>query len=148
MKINWKQSSVIINDKAFDLMADETVTTVSGRLATSVNTVRTEGVAVTSSVPGLRQIPPRSFIIYESNVWITRGFLKIPKEEYARVQSILDDGTKVNVREIGFREDESPLRFRTYLSLEYEGEGEQNGGFGSFVLCVRDNEGRAISERG
>lgn len=126
--VNWKKSSIVINDEAVSLVPDEAVTDgaaksetlkLNNRLAAS----GTGFTAVTSLPVEKQQIPPRSFVTKEL-LKVTGGWYKIPLADYTKKRVVLEDNSKVRVRELSFNEDESLLRFRTYLTLEPEDGGE------------------------
>ncbi|WP_127132347.1 hypothetical protein [Pseudoflavitalea rhizosphaerae] len=128
LTVNWKKSSVVINDEAVSLVPDAAVTAGAARsetlkLNSEIATGGTNFTAVTSLPVEKQQIPPRSFVTREL-LKVTGGWYKIPLEDYTKKTVVLEDNSKVRVRELSFNEDESLLRFRTYLTLEPEDGGE------------------------
>jgi hypothetical protein len=127
--IDWKRSSIIINDEAVSLMPQEAVTrgiarseSVSLNRANFISYTYTDMNAVTSLPADLQQIPPRSFIMREPLKVHTRYF-EIPKGAYVKKRLELENGSKLRVREVSYTKEQSPLQFRTFLTLVTQGEG-------------------------
>lgn len=126
MLIDWKRSSIVINDEAVALMPGELVTTgVIGTGSVQVNhtaTVSKSRFSSVTSVPDpLQQIPPRSFITRET-MNITRGLFSLPASDYVKKEIDVGFRKKVKVLEAQYEEGQSPLRFRTFLTIMMDGE--------------------------
>lgn len=127
--IDWKRSSIIINDEAVSLMPQEAMTlgvarSESASLNRSNSIAYTDMSAVTSLPADQQQVPPRSFITREPLKVHTRYF-EIPKGAYVKKRVKLENGSKLRVREISYTKEQSPLQFRTFLTLVKQGEGRE-----------------------
>ncbi len=125
--IDWKRSSVIINDEAVSLMPQEAVTrgmarSESASLNRSNSIAYTDMSTVTSLPADLQQVPPRSFIMREPLKVHTRYF-EIPKGAYVKKRLELGNGSRLRVREVSYTKEQSPLQFRTFLTLVTQGRG-------------------------
>lgn len=126
--IDWKRSALIINDQAISYVPDHVTT--SGSASTSTfnwsrnwSTSYTSFSSTTPLPVGWQMIPPKSFIV-RTPMGVTNTFLTNEhKSAFVKTQKILSDGTAVYVKEASFTEDNSPLKFRSYLTVLTEGNG-------------------------
>ena len=66
---------------------------------------------------GVEFIPPHSKLVNTPLQLANFPFNEIPKEEYVKEQMTTKANTTVNIRVKDFTEEDSPLRFRSYLTL-------------------------------
>ncbi|QEC45639.1 hypothetical protein [Pseudobacter ginsenosidimutans] len=126
--IDWKRSALIVNDKAISYMIDELKTTGTA-VTNSVNWNRdfstsfTTFSAVTPLPVDWQMIPPKSFI-EKTPLGVTNAFVDSrDKNTFVSSKKVLPDGTELVVKEARFTEENSPLKFRSYLTVLTEGNG-------------------------
>ena len=120
--VDWGRSALIIDDVAptYDpkvaSVRGESSSVASGRGITNVRTVYSTEPPV--SLPkGVEFIPPHSKLVNTPLQLANFPFNEIPKEEYVKEQMTTKANTTVNIRVKDFTEEDSPLRFRSYLTL-------------------------------
>lgn len=127
--VDWKRSSIIVNDQAISLKPDEVTqgSAVSGTSGVGRNIrysdTRTEFSSVTSTPADLEMVPPRAYIEPAPFRLATHYFEGIPEAAWVWKELLLSDGRRVKKQVARFSEKDSPLRFRTYLSLLMEEKG-------------------------
>ncbi|MGN6419372.1 MAG: hypothetical protein ACTHMC_17870 [Pseudobacter sp.] len=148
--VDWKRSSIIINDQSISLKPDE-ITRGSALSATSgvgrsvrYSDTRTEFSAVTSSPADLEMVPPRAYIEPAPFRVATEYFDNIPEAAWAWREVVMKDGGRVRKKVAVFSEQDSPLRFRTYLTLLTEEKGPAQVVEHSFYLSEILSSGEAI----
>jgi hypothetical protein len=127
--IDWQRSSLIMGDVAYSYVPDKVP--INGSFDGTTSTTATNpvnGYAYTSgsgtiqasaTVPEqLAFIPPQTRIV-KTPISITKTFLKnVPDTAYHRVKHTLDDGITIFVKKATFTEANSPLRFKSYLTVK------------------------------
>lgn len=148
--IDWKRSSVIINDQAISLKPEEVTngsaisgTTGVGRMVRYSET-RTDFTSVTSSSADLEMVPPRAYIERMPFKMAPEYFRDIPKAAWERRELELSNGRRVKKRVALFSEHDSPLRFRSYLTLQAEENGPVQVVEHSFYLSEIVSSGKTL----
>lgn len=120
--IDWKRSALIINDKAISYSPDEvgirgvvnggTINWVEGFSSTQAS------LDVTAKLPaGTQMIPPQSFVT-RTPMGVTNKLLKnFPDSALQKIELTLDDGSTAVARQAFFEAYNSPLQFRSYLTI-------------------------------
>lgn len=128
--VDWTRSALILDDEATSYYT-ETATlqgvTQTSAMETSYQWGRRHKISSSDSqgafsgaiaLPkGIGFIPPKSKIGHMSLRLVNLPFDKIPDEAYSKRKFAKADGTLINVRVKDFTEDNSPVYFRSYLTL-------------------------------
>lgn len=105
--VDWRRSAIIIDEKATSYSSDALL--------------YEDGAGLSSSE--LAMIPPRSMIQHQPLTLADFSFNNISKEEYRQVEYLLENGKTVNLRVKEYTPDDSPLYFRSYITLLTGGRG-------------------------
>jgi hypothetical protein len=122
MYIDWKRSALIINDRAVSYVAEKIP--ISGVIGASTynysyySTTTYGGLYAEARVPGQTDfIPPQSYItktpLRVSNCRVEG----IPDTSFKKENVIILDGSVRRLKRATFTEDDSPLRFKSYLTF-------------------------------
>ncbi len=129
--VNWNNSALIIKEKAFSFIQSDIK--ISGNTSTvSENNRRSFYNYSEGSLNALAQlpnnegfIPPSSQITREITVLDASGYDPIEKSEYKSAAWNYTDGTGVvYVKQANFDEDNSPLKFKSYITLYTLNDGK------------------------
>lgn len=123
--IDWQRSALIVNDKAISYVPGEMK--IEGGFAGSSYNYGTRGSgysstsgylhATASLPPSIDFIPPQSYLT-KTPMGITNQLIgNVPDSAYRRVNFNVAEGYAVPVKAATFTETNSPLRFRSYLTL-------------------------------
>lgn len=126
--LDWQQSALVVEEAATgrhnqsaDTRGEMYSNTYTYRdyLFPHTNYNETFGnFAGESNTPeGIAFIPPKSMINSTPITLANLLFDRIPNEAYTKVKYATNDTSLKNVKEITFTEENSPLRFRSYLTL-------------------------------
>lgn len=137
--VDWQRSALIIDDVATSyyqetapLQGRTEADTYGGTYSWSKRSEQTWGSTGGTfsgevALPkGVTFIPPRSKVEATPLHLANFDFDKIPKEEYVRMPVAKQNAEVVNVRVRKYTEEESPLRFRSYLTLYTAGKGKDD----------------------
>ncbi|NML23060.1 hypothetical protein HHL16_19435 [Pseudoflavitalea sp. G-6-1-2] len=126
--VNWRRSALVINQRAISY--NGSLTSMPDIVA-AARTGDPEPVALSDEhnnddLPAAETsytnqkgelIPPHSYIS-RSPMGLTNDFFnELPKSAFRVTSRIMYDGTVAHVKEAEFSEENSPLRFRNYLSI-------------------------------
>jgi len=100
--IDWGRSSIIIDEKATSYGGEETYQTEDDTYFTSSH---------------VEMIPPYSMIQHQPLTLANFSFNKIPNKEYRRIPYSTGDGEYVHIRMKEYTLEDTPLYFRSYLTL-------------------------------
>jgi hypothetical protein len=122
--VNWEKSALIVNGKRFSyyntndefnfsidntaLHWNETVSTSSGSATGSIKRDETSSF-----------IPPNSFIT-QSRLTLNSDFIRYPKKQFSKKNITSIDGRVIPVRYLRFTPENTPLKFRSYLTLSWD----------------------------
>ena len=120
--IDWQRSALIVNDKTVPYAPAEvkiegsysggTYTSRYGHYGSSSGSIQ----ATAYLPPTVDFIPPKASI-NKTTINISGGYnLYIPDADFQKVKYPVVDGFTVNVKKAAFTEDNSPLRFRSFIS--------------------------------
>ncbi|NML23061.1 hypothetical protein HHL16_19440 [Pseudoflavitalea sp. G-6-1-2] len=130
MVIDWKRTSLIINDQSYSFFREEKVT--RGRAETSTlalsriaSSSYTEFRSVTQMPPDGETVPPKSFVT-RSSQFVTDNFIEPAPGHpgFGKTKYSMPHGPRVRVRMASFEQSNSPLVIRTYLSMLIEEGGK------------------------
>lgn len=134
--VDWQRSALIIDDVATSYYQETApvqgrtdASTYGGTYSWSKRSEQTwssTGGTFSGEVAlpkGVTFIPPRSKIEATPLHLANFDFDKIPKEEYTRIPVAKQNAEIAKVRVRKFTEEESPLRFRSYLTLYTSAKG-------------------------
>jgi len=118
--VDWRKSALITNGQSVSLWRDEAKISAS---ATEYNVIpENEIVNSNSSIEGsivrkdkVTFIPPHSSILVNS-YFLQSKFFATPDKKSERVMLSTTEGT-VNARKFSFSKEDSPLKFRIFLSI-------------------------------
>ncbi|OQP59318.1 hypothetical protein [Niastella populi] len=123
--IDWKKSAVVINDQAVSYVPSE-LRIEGGVQGSSYNTgTRTNGATFGSGIidatvslpPAIDFVPPRSFFT-RSPIGLTDRLIEnVPESDFHRLKYQAAEGYRLKVKAAVFTEENSPLRFKSYLTL-------------------------------
>lgn len=136
--VDWTRSALIIDDVATSYYSDKapikgnTQSSADGytyewnkRFEISSSNSSTSFAGEITLPKGVTFIPPKSKIGNASLRLTNLSFDKVPDEAYRTGKFAKTDGTIINIRTKDFTEENSPLRFRSYLTLyTHTPEGE------------------------
>jgi hypothetical protein len=125
--IDWRQSSLIVNNKAVsyvpDYMPVSGVISTAGYRSTSYTSSSGTIDAKVAVPPVVDFIPPHSYII-KNPMGVTNRSVILPDSTVHREKIVHPDGTYYTIKRATFTEASSPLRFRSYLTVAV---GEADG---------------------
>ncbi|WP_208025508.1 hypothetical protein [Niastella caeni] len=123
--IDWQRSALIVNDKAISYVPTEMK--ISGGFNSNSynfgNRSNTYGTttgsihATASLPPSVDFIPPQSYLAKNPMAVTNRLIENVPDTAYRRVKYAAADGFVIPVKMARFNETNTPLRFRSYLTL-------------------------------
>jgi len=105
--VDWRRSAIIIDEKATSYSPDALLYEDEAGLSSSE----------------LAMIPPRSMIQHQPLTLADFSFNKISKDEYRKVKYLDAKGEPVNLYIKDYTLDDSPLYFRSYITLLTGGSG-------------------------
>jgi hypothetical protein len=118
--IDWRQSSLIVNNKAVSYVPDHMpvsgVISTSGYGSTSYTSSSGTIDAKVAVPPVVDFIPPHSYII-KNPMGVTNRSVILPDSTLHREKITHSDGTYYFIKRATFTEATSPLRFRSYLTV-------------------------------
>ena len=122
--VDWQRSSMIIREKATsyynrNIQISGTTESYSQGYNYPIQSSYSSGeFRGRASIPeGVTFIPPHSRIEYRSMRLETPNFENIPDKEYTKVSFIKKDDSPASVKNIDFTIKDTPLKFRSYLTL-------------------------------
>lgn len=118
--IDWRQSSLIVNDKAVSYVPDHIqlsgLISTSGYRSTSYTSSSGTIDAKVAMPPVVDFIPPHSYI-NKNPMGITNRSVILPDSTLHREKVSSTDGTFYYIKRATFTETSSPLKFRSYLTM-------------------------------
>ena len=119
LEIDWKRSSLIIGERPFPFyQPNQRVTGEIGNTSGSYS-----GQTINATIQqqeGMEFIPPHS-VIYRSGHGVAHNFFNI-KSFKATTGKVNVKGFAEEIKKVSFAKDNSPLKFRSYLTLVVEGK--------------------------
>lgn len=141
--INWNNSALIIRDKAYSFTESNIL--INGSTSSAQYRDRTPVKYTTGTIQGSailpvneNFIPPSSEITKEINLLGSVEFTDFPKTEYKKTAVNLHDGSGVlQLKKADFQPDNSPLKFRSYITLHTLKQGipQTFSSTGSFYIA-------------
>lgn len=119
--VDWKRSSLIVDGKAVSYMP-ENLNIAGSSTGSSVAWTKdmashTASFAASAALPvDWQLIPPQSHII-RMPLGVTSG-LRVPDSQFVRAKVALNDGFKKSVKKAEFTFDNTPLRFKSFLTFQ------------------------------
>jgi hypothetical protein len=118
--VDWKSSALIINGQALSYSGDKINVTgdINGTSYQLTHHFTTSSQTITASASlqaYVQFIPPNSFIS-NTPLGLSDRFIPLP-DSIRKTNLGLSNGTVVTVKKINFGANNSPLRFRSYLSV-------------------------------
>lgn len=133
--IDWKRSALILNDQAISFkpgslsVSGSTYTSASswynGRIHGNNSTTTSSDFSSTVSFPGEMEFIPPGSRFSEVPLSITSRLYTGSPGEFKKKNLTLTTGYSGAVNQALYEEDNSPLRFTSYLTLVVEGEQEK-----------------------
>lgn len=125
--IDWQRSSLIVNDNAISYMSTQvniTGTTNSSGINWSKDFSTSGGtLSATATIPASWQfIPPKSYVTKTPMSVTNEFFTNLPDSVFHQVNRSFNDGTRGFIKQAVFTETNSPLRFKSYLTVMVGGE--------------------------
>ncbi|PXV57123.1 hypothetical protein CLV62_1573 [Dysgonomonas alginatilytica] len=122
--IDWKRSSIIIDDistsymgKTMALSGSANINTIGDSFYNNSQSSASFNGAITKEPESISFIPPNSKIQYKTTNLSNLNFNKIDELSYNKRTNIDSNGNIVPVKAANFRSEDSPLHFRSYLTL-------------------------------
>lgn len=131
--VNWNNSALIIREKAYsfiqsDVKISGSTTAISDNNRRSLYNYSEGSINALATLPNNEGfIPPSSQITREITVLDAAGFDSFPKSAYKRGALNYNDGTGViYIKQANFDADNSPFKFKSYITLYTLNDGKQN----------------------
>lgn len=123
--IDWKKSALIINDQAVSYVPSEMrieggVQSSSYNTGTRTNSTTFGSASINATVslpPAIDFVPPQSFFTRSPIGLTDRFFENVPESAFHRLKYQAAEGYNLRVKAAVFTEENSPLRFKSYLTL-------------------------------
>lgn len=156
--VNWNNSALIIKEKAYsfiqsDIKISGSTTAISDNNRRSLYNYSEGSINALATLPNNEGfIPPSSQITREITVLDAAGFDSFPKSVYKRGALNYNDGTGVvYIKQANFEADNSPFKFKSYITLYTLNDGKQNNfvSSGNFYVSSITRSGanpKSISE--
>jgi hypothetical protein len=132
--IDWRQSALIVNDRAISYVASAVPITgyyngssvswnpgygpaIGAVQGTSHVTSSSGNVSAVAVLPSeMNFIPPKAYIV-KSPLGVTNQFYSIPEGNFHKEKLLLFDGTTKNVNVANYTEENSPLKFKSFITV-------------------------------
>lgn len=114
--IDWKKSVVIIDGKKYDYWNDNSHIELSGNSYPLVYSVYTDAEGTIVKDERITYIAPRSYIETTRILLQTAEFVNLPENNFTHLSMRSENGP-VKVKRYNFSEENSPLIFRSLLTL-------------------------------
>lgn len=124
--IDWKRSSIIIDDmatsyigKTMALSGSTNITTIGNSFYSNTSSQSSASFngAITKEPESISFIPPNSKIQYKTMNLASLNFNKVDNNIYNKRTNVDKNGNIVPVKAASFTSGDAPLRFRSYLTL-------------------------------
>ncbi len=123
--IDWRKSAVIINDRAVSYVPSEMRIEGDVQSSSYNSGTRAGGTtfgsgsinATVSLPPAIDFVPPQSFFTRSPIGLTDRHLDNVPESEFHRLKYQAAEGYNLQVKAAAFTEANSPLRFKSYLTL-------------------------------